>query len=64
MDNFVDAEYTNILKEADVEPGIRRWSIDSFEPPKLTFRASRPRSGPGHHSIRLPYEWSAPDEEP
>ena len=40
MDAFVDAEYSNILKEAEVEPGAAGSleSIDSLEPPKLTFR--------------------------
>ncbi|MGZ8901211.1 MAG: trigger factor [Limisphaerales bacterium] len=66
-DNFVDAEYTNILKEAGVEPGASGSleSIDSLEPPKLTFRVPlAPEVDLGdYHSIRLPYEWSAPDEE-
>ena len=40
VDYFVDAEYSNILKEADVNPGAAGSleSIDSLEPPKLTFR--------------------------
>jgi trigger factor len=40
VDNFVDAEYSNILKEAGVEPGASGTleSIDSLEPPKMTFR--------------------------
>ncbi|MGZ9234892.1 MAG: trigger factor [Anaerolineales bacterium] len=67
MDNFVDAEYTNILKEAGVEPGASGSleSIDSLEPPKLTFRVPlAPEVDLGdYHSIRLPYEWSVPDEE-
>jgi trigger factor len=66
MDNFIDAEYSNILKEADVEPGASGSleSIDSLEPPKLTFRVPlAPEVDLGdYHSIRLPYEWSAPDE--
>src|SRR5215211_2020678 len=67
MDLFVDAEYSNILKEADVEPGAAGSleSIDSLEPPKLTFRVPlAPEVDLGdYHSIRLPYEWSAPDEK-
>jgi trigger factor len=66
MDLFVDAEYSNILKEADVEPGAAGSleSIDSLEPPKLTFRVPlSPEVDLGdYHSVRLPYEWSAPDE--
>jgi trigger factor len=67
MDLFVDAEYSNILKEAGVEPGAAGSleSIDSLEPPKLTFRVPlTPEVDLGdYHSIRLPYEWSAPDEK-
>ena len=67
MDLFVDAEYSNILKEADVEPGAAGSleSIDSLEPPKLTFKVPlAPEVDLGdYHSIRLPYEWSAPDEK-
>jgi trigger factor len=67
VDNFVDAEYSNILKEADVEPGAAGSleSIDSLEPPKLTFRVPlAPQVDLGdYHSIRIPYEWSAPGQE-
>ncbi|HSB00566.1 MAG TPA: trigger factor [Anaerolineales bacterium] len=67
VDNFVDAEYSNILKEADVEPGASGTleKIDSLEPPKLTFRVPlAPEVDLGdYHSIRLPYEWTAPDEQ-
>ncbi len=67
MDLFVDAEYSNILKEADVEPGAAGSleSIDSLEPPKLTFKVPlAPEVDLGdYHSIRLSYEWSAPDEK-
>ena len=66
IDNFVDAEYSNILKEAEVEPGASGSleSIDSLEPPKLTFRVPlAPEADLGdYRSIRLPYEWTAPDE--
>lgn len=67
MDNFVDAEYSNILKEAGVEPGASGSleSIDSLEPPKLTFRVPlAPEVDLGdYHSIRMPYEWTPPDEQ-
>src|SRR5215510_9250885 len=67
IDFFVDAEYSNILKEADVKPGASGSleSIDSLEPPKLTFRVPlAPEVDLGdYHSIRMPYEWSAPDQE-
>ncbi|MGB8981717.1 MAG: trigger factor [Anaerolineales bacterium] len=67
MDYFVDAEYSNILKEADVEPGASGMleSIDSLEPPRLTFRVPlAPQVDLGdYHSLRMPYEWSAPDEK-
>ena len=67
IDFFVDSEYSNILKEADVEPGAAGSleSIDSLEPPKMTFRVPlAPEVDLGdYHSIRLPYEWTAPDEK-
>ena len=67
MDLFVDAEYSNILKEAGIEPGAAGAleSIDSLEPPKLTFKVPlAPEVDLGdYHSIRMPYEWSAPDEK-
>ncbi len=67
MDLFVDAEYSNILKEADVEPGAAGSleSIDSLEPPRLTFKVPlAPEVDLGdYHSIRIPYEWTPPDEE-
>ena len=66
VDNFVDAEYSNILKEAAVNPGAAGSleSIDSLEPPKFTFRVPlAPEVDLGDiHSLRMPYEWSAPDQ--
>ncbi|MBK9926957.1 MAG: trigger factor [Anaerolineales bacterium] len=66
VDYLIDAEYSNILKEADVNPGASGSleSIDSLEPPKLTFRVPlAPEVDLGdYHSIRLPYEWSDPDQ--
>ena len=65
IDSFIDAEYSNILKEAEVEPGASGTleSIDSLEPPKLTFRVPlAPQVDLGdYHSHRMPYELSAPD---
>ncbi len=64
IDYFVDGEYSNILKEADVNPGAsgRLENIESFEPPKLTFKVPlSPEVDLGdYHSIRIPYGWSAP----
>ncbi len=65
IDYFVDGEYSNILKEADVNPGAsgRLENIESLEPPKLIFKVPlSPEVDLGdYHAIRLPYEWSAPD---
>ena len=67
VDYFIDAEYSNILKEAEVNPGASGSleSIDSLEPPKLTFKVPlAPEVDLGdYHTIRLPYEWSAPDQK-
>jgi len=66
VDFLIDSEYSNILKEADVNPGAAGSleSIDSLEPPKFTFRVPlAPEVNLGDiHSLRMPYEWSAPDE--
>ena len=66
IDLFVDAEYSNILKEADINPGGSGSleSIDSLEPPKLTFRVPlAPEVDLGDYlSVRMPYEWSGPAE--
>ena len=66
VDLFIDQEYSNILKEADVNPGAAGSleSIDSLEPPKFTFRVPlAPEVYLGnYHSVRLPYEWQAPDQ--
>ena len=67
VDLFIDSEYSNILKEADVNPGAAGTleSVDSVEPPKFTFRIPlAPEVDLGdYHSVRLPYEWVAPDEQ-
>ena len=66
IDYFIDAEYSNILKEADVNPGATGAleSIESLDPPKLHFRVPlAPEVDLGDiQSLRMPYEWSAPDE--
>ena len=63
IDFLIDAEYENILKEADVNPGAsgRLESIESLDPPKLIFKIPlAPEVDLGdYHSIRLPYELSA-----
>ena len=67
VDFFIDSEYSNILKEAEVEPGAsgRLESIDSLEPPKLTFMVPlAPEVDLGDYlALRVPYEWSAPGQE-
>ncbi len=67
IDNLVDDEYSNILKEAEVAPGAAGSleSIDSLDPVKLTFRVPlAPEVDLGdYHSLRMPYEWSAPGKE-
>ncbi len=64
VDFLIDAEYSNILKEADVEPGAsgRLENIESLDPPKLIFKVPlAPSVDLGdYHSIRLPYEWTGP----
>lgn len=67
IDMFVDDEYSNILKEAGVEPGAAGTleAIDALDPVKLTFRVPlAPEVDLGdYHSIRMPYEWTAPSQE-
>lgn len=67
VDLFIDAEYSNILKEADVNPGAAGSleSIDNLTPPKLTFRVPlAPEVDLGdYHSVRMPYEWKAPEQK-
>jgi trigger factor len=66
VDFFVDAEYSNILKEADVNPGASGSleNIESLDPLKLTFRVPlAPEVDLGDiRSLRMPYEWSVPDQ--
>ncbi len=67
IDLFIDAEYSNILTEADVNPGAAGTleSMDSLQPPKMTFRIPlAPEIDLGdYHSVRMPYEWAAPGEK-
>ena len=67
VDFFIDAEYSNILKEADVEPGAsgRLENIESLDPPKLIFMVPlAPEVDLGKiHDIRMPYELAEPSEE-
>lgn len=66
VDMFIDAEYSNILKEADVNPGASGTleNIESTDPLKLVFSVPlAPEVNLGdYHSIRLPYEWKAPEQ--
>ncbi len=67
IDLLIDAEYSNILQEADVNPGAAGSleSVDSLTPPKLTFRVPlAPEVNLGdYHSVRMDYEWKAPEEK-
>jgi len=66
VDLLIDAEYNNILKEADINPGAAGTleSVDSLTPPKFTFSVPlAPEIDLGdYHSIRMPYEWTAPKQ--
>ena len=66
VDYFIDAEYSNILKEADVNPGASGSleTVESLDPLKLIFRVPlAPEVDLGDiHSLRMPYEWTAPDQ--
>ncbi len=67
VDLFIDAEYGNILTEADVNPGAAGTleSVDSLDPFKLTFHVPlAPEVDLGdYHAVRMPYEWQAPGEK-
>lgn len=66
IDLFVDAEYSKILKEADVNPGASGSleNIESMDPLKLLFSVPlAPTVELGDYlSVRMPYEWQAPDQ--
>lgn len=67
VDLFIDNEYSNILKEADVNPGASGTleSIESLDPPKFIFRVPlAPEIDLGdYHSLRLDYEWKQPEQK-
>jgi trigger factor len=67
VDLLIDAEYSNILKEADVNPGAAGAleSVESLDPPKLIFRIPlAPEVDLGdYYSVRMPYEWQSPGEK-
>jgi trigger factor len=67
IDSLVDEIYPKVLDEADVKAAAAGTleSVDNLEPPKLTFRVPlAPEVDLGdYHSIRLPYEWSAPGKK-
>ena len=67
VDLFIDTEYSNILKEADVNPGAAGSleSVDSLTPPKFTFRIPlAPEVDLGDYlSVRMDYEWKAPEQK-
>jgi len=67
VDLFIDAEYSNILTEAEVSPGAAGTleSVDGLNPFKLTFRVPlAPEVDLGdYHAVRLPYKWQAPGEK-
>lgn len=67
VDMFIDAEYSNILKEADANPGASGTleNIESTDPLKLVFSVPlAPVVELGdYHSVRLPYEWTPPEQK-
>ncbi|MBL8078963.1 MAG: trigger factor [Anaerolineales bacterium] len=67
IDLIIDLEYSNILKEADVNPGGpgSLEAVDSLTPPKFTFRVPlAPEIDLGDYkSIRMDYEWKGVDEK-
>lgn len=67
IDLFIDAEYSNILKEAEIEPGASGSleNIESMDPPKFIFSIPlAPVIDLGDYlSVRMPYEWQAPGQK-
>jgi trigger factor len=67
VDIFIDKEYSNILKEADVNPGASGTleKIESMDPPKFIFRVPlAPTVDLGdYHSLRLDYKWEKPEQK-
>jgi trigger factor len=66
VDLFIDAEYSNILKEAEIDPGGSGTleNIESLDPPKFVFSVPlAPTVDLGNYlEVRHPYEWQAPDQ--
>ncbi|MCZ2126544.1 MAG: trigger factor [Anaerolineales bacterium] len=62
---FIDAEYSNILDEAGIKPGASGSleNVESMDPPKLIFSVPLEAEVDlgDYASVRLPYEWTAPD---
>jgi trigger factor len=67
VDILIDQEYSNVLKEADINPGAAGSleSIDNLQPPKFTFKVPlAPEVDLGDYlKIRKPYDWSAPGQK-
>ncbi len=67
VDLFVDEEYSNILKEAEIKPGAsgKLESVESLDPPKFVFQVPlAPEVDLGnYHNLRLPYKWTAPGKK-
>jgi len=67
VDIFIDKEYSNILKEADVNPGASGTleKIESMDPPKFIFRVPlAPEIDLGDYkSVRLEYKWEQPEQK-
>lgn len=67
VDIFIDKEYSNILKEANVNPGASGTleKIESMDPPKFIFRVPlAPEIDLGDYkSVRLDYKWEKPEQK-
>ena len=67
IDLFIDAEYSNILTEAGVNPGASGSleNIESMDPPKFLFSVPlAPEIELGDYtSVRMSYEWKAPEQK-
>jgi trigger factor len=67
VDIFIDKEYSNILQQAEVEPGASGTleSIESLDPPKFIFRVPlAPEIDLGDYkSLRLDYNWQKPEQK-
>jgi len=67
IDLFIDAEYSNILSEAEITPGASGSleNIESMDPPKFLFSVPlSPEIDLGDYtSVRMSYEWVAPEQK-